>query len=64
MSDTVESFVVRKKGVSVFLQVRISELDWVLNVDQATHFARESDAELACASFSEEVVPASKAMVF
>lgn len=57
-------FVVRKKGTSSFLQVRVGDVEWVQILDQATHFARESDAIIASASFNEEVVPASKAMIF
>lgn len=57
-------FVVRKKGVSRFLQVRVDVLEWTQNPDHATRFADKESAELACASFTEEVVPAAEAMIF
>jgi hypothetical protein len=57
-------YVVRKKRVSVFLQVWQADVEWVQNPNHATHFTRQEDAERACASFGEEVVPAHKAMVF
>jgi hypothetical protein len=57
-------YVVRKKGVSLFLQVRMHDTEWVQNPEHATHFARQQDAEHTTASATEEVVPASKAMVF
>ncbi len=55
-------YVVRKKGVNEFLQVRLYR-EYVQDVEEATHFARRQDAEGAVFG-DQEVVPASKAMVF
>lgn len=57
-------FVVRKKGVSEYMMVRRDEVDWTQNVDHATHFARQIDAEISMLGVNEEVVPAVDAMNF
>jgi hypothetical protein len=56
-------WVVRKEGVSEYLQIDDVGINEVQKVHEATHFARERDAMAACRS-GYEVVPAAEGMLF
>jgi hypothetical protein len=58
-----EGYVVRRKGVSEFMEVAYGDIEWTHDPEKATRFARMKDAELA-ASGNFEAVPFSQALVF
>jgi hypothetical protein len=61
-NDLRNAYVVREKGVDLYLSYSVGEEQWVSRIELATHFVRREDAFGFAAGWNNrEIVPASQA---